>query len=139
MQQSKDYGREQPSSTNMEKAGKFVNFAPNDADQNDTLGNKLPSGQNVLGKDQDIVQAIGNEAHRKAGKPTHKSQDIDHQIPPPPIKISSNFDSYRPNQQRTSQTSPKPNQNRPPVNSALPKNVNHQNPGSFTPPLFSNP
>ncbi|KAG5605797.1 hypothetical protein H5410_027289 [Solanum commersonii] len=140
MQQSKDYGREQPSNTNMEKAGKFVNFAPNDANQNDTLGNKLHSGQNVLhnvlGKDQDIVQATGNEAHRKTGKPTHKSQDIVHQIPPPPIKISSNFDSYRPNQQRTSQTSPKPNQNKPPVNSALPKNVNYQIPDPSPPTVF---
>ncbi|KAH0671264.1 hypothetical protein KY285_023746 [Solanum tuberosum] len=101
MQQNKDNGRVQPGTTNKEKAGKFVNFVPNDADHSDTSRNKLHSGQNELGKGQVVVQAAGNEATGQAGKLSHISQDIDPKILPQLVKVSSNFDSYRPNHQRT--------------------------------------
>ncbi|WMV30200.1 hypothetical protein MTR67_023585 [Solanum verrucosum] len=138
MQQSQDNGRVQPGNTNKEKAGKFVNFVPNDVDHSDTSRNKLHSGQNELGKGQVVVQAAGNEATGQAGKLSHISQDITPKILPPPVKISSNFDSYRPNQQRNNQTSPKQNQHKPIANSILSKNANHQIPDP-SPPIFSNP
>ncbi|WMV32820.1 hypothetical protein MTR67_026205 [Solanum verrucosum] len=136
MQQSKDNRRVQPGNTNKEKAGKVVNFFPNAADYNNTSKNKLHSGQNELGKGQVVVQAAGNEVTGQAGKLSRISQDIDPKILPPPVKVSSNFDSYRSNQQRTNQTSPKQNQHKPIANSTLPKNANHQIPDPSPPTIF---
>ncbi|WMV30203.1 hypothetical protein MTR67_023588 [Solanum verrucosum] len=93
MQQSKDHGGEQPINTNKEKAGKFVNFAHNDANHNDTPKNKLHSGQNELGKGQVVVQAAGNKANGQAGKLTHKSHDIDPKIPHHPSNKALYLDS----------------------------------------------
>ncbi|KAH0669580.1 hypothetical protein KY289_024073 [Solanum tuberosum] len=136
MQQRKANGRVQPDNTNKERAGKFVNFGPNDADHSDTSRNKLHCGQNELGKVQVVVQAAGNEVTGQAGKLSHIIHDIDPKILPPPVKVSSNFDSYRPNQQRTNQTSPKQNQHKPFVNSTLTKNANHQIPNPSPPTIF---
>ncbi|KAH0664058.1 hypothetical protein KY284_028989 [Solanum tuberosum] len=136
MQQSKDNGRVQPGNINKERAGKSVNFVPNAADHSDTSRNKLHSGQNELGKGQVVVQAAGNEATGQVGKLSHISHDIDPKILPSPVKISSNFDSYRTNQQRTIQTSPKQTQHKPIVNSTLKKNANHQIPDPSPPTIF---
>ncbi|WMV50121.1 hypothetical protein MTR67_043506 [Solanum verrucosum] len=136
MQQSKDKGRIQSGNTNKERAGKFVNFAPNIADHSDTSRNKLHIGQNELGKGRVVVQAARNEVMGQAGELSHMSHDIDPKILPPPLKVSSNFDSYRPNQPRTNQTSPKQNQHKPIVNSTFIKNANQQIPDPSPPTIF---
>ncbi|KAG5613690.1 hypothetical protein H5410_013514 [Solanum commersonii] len=141
MQQSNDKGRIQPGNTNKERAGKFVNFAPNVADHSDTSRNKLHIGQNELGKGRVVVtrklSKRGSE-DKIWGTSISMSHDIDPKILPPPLKVSSNFDSYRPNQPITNQTSPKQNQHKPIVNSTFIKNANQQIPDP-APPLSSNP
>ncbi|KAH0778688.1 hypothetical protein KY290_005115 [Solanum tuberosum] len=76
-------------------------------------------------------QAGGDEVNEQTGKITHKGHDIDPKIPPP-IKVSSNFDIYRPSQQRTNQNCPKQNQNKTYVNSTF-KKKKSPNPGPLSP------
>ncbi|KAG5606122.1 hypothetical protein H5410_027614 [Solanum commersonii] len=109
MQQNKEYGRKQPNNTNKEKTGKSVNFAPNNYGHNFPPYNNLNSSQNEHEKGQSLVQTKVNGQSEKI---TPKGHDMDPKIPPP-IKVSSNFDAYRPSQQRNNQNSPKHTQSKP--------------------------
>ncbi|KAG5615000.1 hypothetical protein H5410_014824 [Solanum commersonii] len=129
MQQSKEYGRTQPNSTIKEVAGKSVNFAPNNYDHNFPPFNSSHSSQNVHEKGQFFVQ---NRAKEQSENNIQKGPGIDSSIPPP-IKISSNYDTHKPNYQRNNQSSPRQNQNKPPVNSSSTRNDNHQIPDPAPP------
>ncbi|KAH0669588.1 hypothetical protein KY285_023749 [Solanum tuberosum] len=138
MQQSKENGEKQPNNTNKEKTGKFVNFAPNEADYNNSPSNNFLSSQNEHEKGQVVVQGAGNEVNGQTEKITHKGHEMDPKIPPL-IKVSSNFNIYRPRQQRTNQNSPKNNQNKPSFNISFTKNTNNQipDPPPHCVPIFS--
>ncbi|KAG5631318.1 hypothetical protein H5410_003035 [Solanum commersonii] len=132
MQQSKEYVRTQPNSTIKEAAGKSVNFAPNNYDHNFPPFNNSHSSQNVHEKGQLVVQ---NRAKEQSKNSIQKGPGIDSSIPPP-IKVSSNYDTYKPNHQRNNQSSPRQNQNKLSVNSSSTRNVNHQIP-NLAPPTVT--
>ncbi|KAK4709698.1 hypothetical protein R3W88_004211 [Solanum pinnatisectum] len=54
---------------------------------------------------------------------------------PPPIKVSSNFDSYRPNHQRNNQDSPRKHQNKFPANNPPIRIINNQIPDPAPPSI----
>ncbi|KAG5595028.1 hypothetical protein H5410_036260 [Solanum commersonii] len=73
-----------------------------------------------------------NRAKEQSENGIQKGPGIDSSIPHP-IKISSNSDTHKPNHQRNNQSSPRQNQNKPPINSSSTKNVNHQIPDPAPP------
>uniref|UniRef100_M1DY84 Dual specificity protein kinase pyk2 n=1 Tax=Solanum tuberosum TaxID=4113 RepID=M1DY84_SOLTU len=110
---------------NTPNAGKSVPNAYNQHDHNKS-GNLLNSeNQNEHEKGIHNVQADGN---RQTVVNTNKGNITMDPIIPPPIKVSSNFDTYRPNHPKPNQFSPKKNQNRPPFNNSGNKNINPQTP-----------
>ncbi|KAK4709696.1 hypothetical protein R3W88_004209 [Solanum pinnatisectum] len=127
MHQSKEDEVKQPNNNKKEGAGKFVNFAPNSYALKNLLCINLHSSQNEHEKGNSIMQAGVNEVYEQTKKITHNGHNMEPKIPPP-IKVSSNFDIYQPNQQRTNQNSPKQNHNKPPVNNSSIRNTNHQIP-----------
>ncbi|WMV30205.1 hypothetical protein MTR67_023590 [Solanum verrucosum] len=153
MQQSKEYGGMQPNSNIMETTGKSVNFAPNNYDHNFPPYNIIHNCPNEHEEGQILVQ---NRATKQSENNTQKDPVVDSKIPPP-IKVSSNFDTYRPNHQRNNQSSPrqtssnfdvyrpvqqKTSQNnleqnlqKLPVNNSINRNNNLQIPDPDPPPL----
>ncbi|KAK4706663.1 hypothetical protein R3W88_033795 [Solanum pinnatisectum] len=102
----------QPETNSKENTSKYTHTSLNDYDHTNTLGNNSRNSQNECEKGISIVQAGVNEAKGQVEKTNHSTLNVDSQIPPP-VKISSNFDVYRPGQQRMTQSSPKQNQNKP--------------------------
>ncbi|WMV50084.1 hypothetical protein MTR67_043469 [Solanum verrucosum] len=129
MQQSKEYGGTQPTSTIKETAGKSSNFAPNNYDLHFPPYNNSHSSQNVHEKGHLFVQ---NREKEQPENNIQKGPDIDYRIPPP-IKVSSNFDIHRTTHQRNNQNSPKQTQNKTPVNNPSTRNVTHQIPDPAPP------
>ncbi|KAK6793707.1 hypothetical protein RDI58_007160 [Solanum bulbocastanum] len=91
--------RRQPETNSKEKTGKYTHTSQNDYNHTNTLGNNSHSSQNECRKGISIVHAGTNEAKGQVEKTSHTTLNVDSQIPPP-IEISSNFDVYRPGQQR---------------------------------------
>ncbi|KAK6803152.1 hypothetical protein RDI58_000936 [Solanum bulbocastanum] len=106
MLQRKENEEKQPNDNSKKRAGKFVNLAPTNHDNNPCCNN-LHISQNEDEKGQPSMQEAANEVYgQTTEKITQWSQSMIPKIPPP-IKISSNFDIYRPRKQRTNQNNPK--------------------------------
>ncbi|KAK4731483.1 hypothetical protein R3W88_024471 [Solanum pinnatisectum] len=130
--QNKEEGEHQTNTNSKEKTGQIDNLTPNKHDPNNLIGNNSHKSQNEYEKCQSVVQAGVITIEDQSRKTTHKGIIVDSKIPPP-IKVSTNFDIYRPNQQRTTQTSPKHNQNKLPGSTFPTRNVNHQIPDPAPP------
>ncbi|WMV32827.1 hypothetical protein MTR67_026212 [Solanum verrucosum] len=129
MQQSKEYGGTQPTSTIKEAAGKSTNFSPNNYDHHFPPYNNSHSSQNVHEKGHPFMQ---NRAKEQPANNIQKGPDIDFSIPPP-IKVSSNFDIHRSIHQINNKNSPRQTQNKTPVNNPSTRNVTHQIPDPAPP------
>ncbi|KAK6790479.1 hypothetical protein RDI58_014279 [Solanum bulbocastanum] len=79
---------------------------PKTGEFSNTSRNNSLNSQNKCEKGTAIVQAEADEDKGQAGETHHTSVNGDSQIPPP-IKVSYNFDVYRPGQQGKIQISPK--------------------------------
>ncbi|KAK4733794.1 hypothetical protein R3W88_008055 [Solanum pinnatisectum] len=112
MHQSNEEGETQTNINNMERTGKSVNFTSNNHDHNNLIRNNPHNGQNEHGKGSSVMQADVILIDDQNGKITHKDLNVESKIPPP-IKVSSNFDNYRPNQQRNTQTTQNKDPNKP--------------------------
>ncbi|KAK6784222.1 hypothetical protein RDI58_017676 [Solanum bulbocastanum] len=94
------------------ETGKFTN----------TSCNHSPNSQDDREKGIATMQAETNKAKGQAGEISHTPVNVESQIPLP-IKISSNFDVYRPGQQNRTQISPKQNQINAPAISPFTRNT----------------
>ncbi|KAK4724017.1 hypothetical protein R3W88_026796 [Solanum pinnatisectum] len=116
----------------MEKTGKSVNFALENIDHKLLLYNNPLNNQNEQEKGHFSMQAAVNDICDLTEKAASKGLNMDTNVPPP-IKISSNFDLYRPSQQRTNPNSPKQNQNMQSGNNSATKNITLQIPDPSPP------
>ncbi|KAK6789622.1 hypothetical protein RDI58_013422 [Solanum bulbocastanum] len=116
----------------MEKTGKSVNFASENIDHKLLLYNNPLNNQNEQEKGHFSMQAAVNDICDLTEKAASKGLNMDTNVPPP-IKISSNFDLYRPSQQRTNPNSPKQNQNMQSGNNSATKNITLQIPDPSPP------
>ncbi|KAK6777697.1 hypothetical protein RDI58_024415 [Solanum bulbocastanum] len=110
--------KSQPENNSKENTGKYTHTSPNAHDHTNTLGNNSHNShisQNECEKGISIVQAGVNEAKGQVEKTSHSTLNVVSQIPPP-VKISSNFEVYRPGQQRMIQ-------NRTKINPLLPASI----------------
>ncbi|KAK6782060.1 hypothetical protein RDI58_019856 [Solanum bulbocastanum] len=129
---SKEEGETHININGKERPGQSDTTIPIKYDQNNSVANNSHKSQNEHEKGQSVVQAGDFMIEDQSRKTTQNVLNVDSKIPSP-IKVSSNFDTYRPNHQRTSQTSPKHNQNRPHGNTVPLRNVSHQIPDPAPP------
>ncbi|KAK4721160.1 hypothetical protein R3W88_011393 [Solanum pinnatisectum] len=124
-QRRQENGKYHTPKVNNNITGKSVPSTHNQHDHN-KFGNLLNyENQNEHEKGIHNVQVDGNG---KTVVNTNKGNTTMDPRIPPPIKVSSNFDTYRPNHPKPNQISPKKNQNRPPFNNSGNKNMNSQIP-----------
>ncbi|WMV13664.1 hypothetical protein MTR67_007049 [Solanum verrucosum] len=105
-------------------AGKLPNFKLNSNDHVNLPSNNSSSSQDVHGKGHVVVQTGMNAGETE---PVKGIQYDHNQIPskiPPPFKVSSNFDGYKPTQQRPDQNSLEQNHNKLHVISSTNRNKN---------------
>ncbi|KAH0636075.1 hypothetical protein KY285_035779 [Solanum tuberosum] len=121
MQQSKEEGGNQQNNSSME-AGKYV-----------SLDHNSNGIQKENGKGELLVQANGAGGITQHEKIIHKDLNQMSSKVPPPIKISSNFDVYRPVQQKNNQNRFEQTLKKTPVNNSINKNNNHQIPDPAPP------
>ncbi|KAH0778633.1 hypothetical protein KY290_005060 [Solanum tuberosum] len=94
----------------------------------DHTANEAQGGEQPSGGNKNVENNIEADGNRQTVVNTNKGNITMDPIIPPPIKVSSNFDIYRPNHPKPNQFSPKKNQNRPPFNNSGNKNINSQTP-----------
>ncbi|KAH0734506.1 hypothetical protein KY285_010213 [Solanum tuberosum] len=105
--------------------GKLAPNAHNQHDHNKSRNLLNSEKQNEHEKGIHNAQADGNR--QNVVRTNKGNTTMDPRISPP-IKVSSNFDTYRPNHPKTNQFSPENNQNRPHFNNSGNKNTNSQIP-----------
>ncbi|KAG5571346.1 hypothetical protein H5410_061112 [Solanum commersonii] len=105
--------------------GKLAPNAHNQHDHNNSCNLLNSKKQNEHEKGIHNVKADGNKQNVVT---TNKGNIIMDPRIPLPIKVSSNFDTYRPKHPKANQFSPKKNQNRPPFSNSGNKNTNSQIP-----------
>ncbi|KAK6784439.1 hypothetical protein RDI58_017894 [Solanum bulbocastanum] len=132
--QSKEEGRQQPNNNSKVKSGKSVNIAPNNHDHSNTPGMNLHNSRNECEKGKSVMQACVNVIERHIERNNYKVHNVDTKIPST-IKVFSNFDVHRPNQQKTNQSSPKHNKNKPHASSSSIRNTNQQIPNPSPPTI----
>ncbi|KAG5571577.1 hypothetical protein H5410_061343 [Solanum commersonii] len=124
-QKRQENGKNYTPKVNHNTTGKAVIYVHNQHDHNKPANLLNSENQNMHEKGSHNLQVDGNE---QTMENINKGNiTIDPRIPPP-IKVSSNFDTYKSNHPKTNQFSPKMNQNRPTPNSFGNKNTKSQIP-----------